>query len=317
MRKSASHLARQCALLTSLAIALLAPAPPARAHFVLKSPTAWATQNALGDPQKSAPCGQADPGAPATATGVVTAFRPGETLTVVIDETVFHPGHYRVLLATNRSELPADPQVTAGDTPCGSTVVDATPSYPLLVDGALKHTAPFSGPQSIAVTLPRDVTCQNCTLQVVEFMSDHGLNNPGGCFYHHCADISILPEGGQNAGSGGASVGGASQGGASVLGGMASAGQAGAGTASGGAGGQGGLGVGGTGGQGGLGAGGRVAPGAGGSVEGGRPGFGGGVTEHPPNESGCSCRTPRARSLSFFELALGLSAFGAWRARRR
>ena len=26
---------------------------------------------------------------------------------------------------------------------------------------------------------------------LIEFMSDHPLNNPGGCFYHHCADISI------------------------------------------------------------------------------------------------------------------------------
>jgi hypothetical protein len=41
------------------------------------------------------------------------------------------------------------------------------------------------------VTLPPNVTCSHCTLQVIEFMSDHGLNNPGGCFYHHCADISV------------------------------------------------------------------------------------------------------------------------------
>jgi hypothetical protein len=43
----------------------------------------------------------------------------------------------------------------------------------------------------VQVTLPPNVTCDHCTLQVIQFMSDHGLNNPGGCFYHHCADISI------------------------------------------------------------------------------------------------------------------------------
>jgi hypothetical protein len=31
------------------------------------------------------------------------------------------------------------------------------------------------------------VTCDHCTLQVIEFMSQHGAP----CFYHHCADISI------------------------------------------------------------------------------------------------------------------------------
>src|SRR5260370_10905971 len=39
------------------------------------------------------------------------------------------------------------------------------------------------------------MTWTKCTLQVVEFMSDHPLNPQGGCFYHHCADISIEPGG--------------------------------------------------------------------------------------------------------------------------
>ena len=26
---------------------------------------------------------------------------------------------------------------------------------------------------------------------MIEFMSDHSLNTPGGCFYHHCADLKI------------------------------------------------------------------------------------------------------------------------------
>jgi MYXO-CTERM domain-containing protein len=45
------------------------------------------------------------------------------------------------------------------------------------------------------------MTCaSNCVLQVAEFMSDHGLNNPGGCFYHHCANITIQA-GGTDAGA--------------------------------------------------------------------------------------------------------------------
>jgi len=61
--------------------------------------------------------------------------------------------------------------------------------FPVLADGVLSHTDVFPGTQSFQVTLPSDVTCTHCTLQVLEFMSSH----PAPCFYHHCADISIGP----------------------------------------------------------------------------------------------------------------------------
>src|SRR4029079_14767179 len=99
------------------------------------------------------------------------------------------------------------PPVTAGgtpSTPCGSTTIMSSPVFPVIADGMLVHTAAFSGPQSFTVTLPAGMTCtSNCVLQVVEFMSNHILNNPGGCFYHHCANITI------GAGTGGTGGGGA------------------------------------------------------------------------------------------------------------
>jgi hypothetical protein len=60
------------------------------------------------------------------------------------------------------------------------------------------------------------MTCTKCTLQVIEFMSNHGLNNPGGCFYHHCADISIQPAGGGGASGGDAGAGADTGGGGNV-----------------------------------------------------------------------------------------------------
>ena len=175
-------------ILTVLGVALatigLAP-PPAMAHFVLRAPTSWRDQNVLGDPQKLGPCG--DEGA-AAATGAVTAFAPGETITITIDEVIFHPGHYRVALAVNDpSELPPEPVVTPGATDCGSVPIMDPVVFPVLVDGALLHAQPFSGTQALQVTLPSDVTCSRCTLQVLEFMSNHAAP----CFYHHCAHISI------------------------------------------------------------------------------------------------------------------------------
>ena len=170
--------------LLPLVVAALLPSA-AHAHFSLLSPPSWRVLDVYGNPQKLGPCG--DEG-DAPASNVVTPFAPGETITITLDETIFHPGHYRVALAvTDRAELPPEPPVTPGDTACGSVPVMEPPVFPVLLDGALTHTEPFSTGQTIEVTLPTDVTCSHCTLQVLEFMSDH----PAPCFYHHCADISI------------------------------------------------------------------------------------------------------------------------------
>lgn len=177
---------------------LLLASSTADAHFVLKSPESWTVQDGLGDPQKLGPCGS---DGTVTPSGMVTPFNPGDTVTIQLNEVIFHPGHYRVALAVNdRSELPPEPTVTPGvGTPCGTAAVMSPVAFPVLADGVLDHTQAFSGMQTIQVTLPTNVTCSKCTLQILEFMSQHPLNNPGGCFYHHCADISIgvaPPDGG-------------------------------------------------------------------------------------------------------------------------
>jgi hypothetical protein len=174
----------------------LSGAQTAHAHFTLREPACYSEQDSFGSPQKSAPCGQADPGAMAVPTGAVTAYAVGGMLTLTIDETIFHPGHYRIAIANDMASLPADPPVTPGSTPCGTTVIDPAPALPLLADGIFVHTAPFSGPQTMQIPLPAGFTCDHCVLQVVEFMSDHGLNNPGGCFYHHCATVDVGTGGG-------------------------------------------------------------------------------------------------------------------------
>lgn len=159
--------------------------PIVAAHFYLEEPASWQEQNRLGDPQKVGPCGDEGPDRP---TGEVTAFVSGQTITIRIRETIFHPGHYRVALATgDRSDLPPDPPVTAGRTDCGSVPIMDPPVFPVLADGVLAHTAPLRGEQTIEVRLPEDVTCDRCTLQITQWMTDHAAP----CFYYHCADISI------------------------------------------------------------------------------------------------------------------------------
>src|SRR5262245_12818635 len=178
----------------------------AKAHFVLQAPASWAQQDSGGNPQKSAPCGQADPQIAAVATGAVTAFRSGQTVTVTIDETTFHPGHYRATLSTTGPNgLPPDPATTLPGT-CMALPIEDPPVFPVLADGVLPHTDPFTGPQSFQVTLPADMTCTGCTLQLLEFLqADVGAS--GNCFYHHCANISIAADA-TDAGGGGTGDGG-------------------------------------------------------------------------------------------------------------
>lgn len=165
---------------------------------MLVSPPASFEQSALGDPQKAPPCGDAGN---AVATGEVTSYQGGDTITITIDETIFHPGHYRIALALDDGIFPEEPPVTPGTTDCGSAPIDPAPVFPVLADGVFEHTQAFGEPQTIEVTLPDDVSCTNCTLQVIQFMSNHGLNDPGGCYYHHCATIAVEPSAGEETGN--------------------------------------------------------------------------------------------------------------------
>lgn len=181
---------------TSLLIMALGALVPslAQAHFILQAPNALSMQpggygvNPYGGPQKSAPCGQNDAGF--TTTGAVNNFTAGQTITLTILETVPHPGNYRVAIAQNMGMLPADPQVTAmgGDQCAIRAPVETNPTLPVIADGLFQHTASFGNtPQTAQVKLPDGFTCQNCVLQVIEYMGQHGAP----CYYHHCATVNI------------------------------------------------------------------------------------------------------------------------------
>lgn len=187
-------------LRTVLVATGIVAAAPAYAHFKLDSPASRSEQDGLGGPQKSSPCGLSDVtqgSDDSTPTNIVAELEEGGTVTVSITETVTHPGHYRVALAQDMASLPPEPTVTPGTGfACGSVPIDAHPQLPVLADGLFVHTSSFNGAQQTAqVQLPAGMTCTNCVLQVIEFMSDHGLNNPGGCFYHHCSIVNITADG--------------------------------------------------------------------------------------------------------------------------
>jgi hypothetical protein len=173
---------------------LAAMVPFAAAHFRLVSPASWIVESNLGDPQKAGPCG-GDTGMP---TNTVTPVAGGSMLHVELQETVFHPGHYRIALAVNsRDELPADPPATTRDTEKGPWSVSAPiqnpPRIPVLADGLFQHTAKQAGPWATDVRIP-NISCAKCTLQIIQFMAEHGRNKQGDFSYHHCADLRITAD---------------------------------------------------------------------------------------------------------------------------
>ena len=194
------------------ALAITLPMLPVgtHAHFQLLEPASWIQENQLGDPQKLGPCG-GDPSREneQLLTGAVTEVIGGSELHVKIQETIFHSGHYRVALAVHsRNELPPDPITFEKYTDRGVYsvwgAIQSPPQIPVIADGLFRHY-PAEGerasfrpetpmaPWETDIRLP-NINCENCTLQVIQFMADHGYNQPGGYSYHHCADLRITAD---------------------------------------------------------------------------------------------------------------------------
>lgn len=139
----------------------LGHAPPASAHARFKLDGMFKPRtNDTG--LKTAPCG----GAARTATPVILA--PGQTVTVEWEETVDHPGFFRLSFA------PAD------DIGFESNIlVDNIPDTQN--DGVLPHF------YSASVTLPNQA-CTACTLQLIQVMTE---NPAAPTNYYSCSDIQL------------------------------------------------------------------------------------------------------------------------------
>ncbi len=155
---------------------------------------------APGFPPPAAPTGPAVP-----LSNVIGKAVGGAKLHLKLQETIYHPGHYRVALAVNsRDELPPDPVTTERITERGPysvwAVIQSPAQLPVIADGLFQH---YTRPAPAAPGTPTpplmwetdiqlpNISCAKCTLQVLQFMAEHGYNQPGGYSYHHCADLQI------------------------------------------------------------------------------------------------------------------------------
>lgn len=234
------------------ALPLVLVSATASAHFTLKSPPP-ASKSTNGG-KGTLPCG------PASDSGVVTPAQGGHEIDLVVNETVNHGGFYRVALSIkSRDELPPDNVVydskgmvlPPSGTPKGISDhadFETTPKFPVLGDHLFPHDDNATPKEYSGKIMLPNVTCDKCTLQVIQFMAPHGYNDGGGYFYHHCADLKITADPALPAFDPKGSMGGAGGGGAGGSAGMGGN----AGAATGGAGGTAPTGNGGTGGTGGT-----------------------------------------------------------------
>jgi len=161
----------------ALVLALMALSPlEARAHLGLEAPTSRYGPDVL----KTGPCGVAG----GQRTDKVTYYEPGETIDVYWDEYVQHPGHFRIAFDDDGDDDFVDP----------ATMMELYSNDTVLLDG-IEDKGPGERSYMATVTLP-DVTCENCTLQVIQVMYDKPeYTTPGNDIYYQCADL-VLRSGG-------------------------------------------------------------------------------------------------------------------------
>ena len=151
---------------------ILCAAGAASAHIALKSPTARTNDQVQ---LKVGPCGQNVN----MRTNNLTVFKPGQTITVAWDETINHPGHFRISFDPNGTNFPNPTSFTdfnSGATDLVDNIADKT------------GTAPIAYTQQ--VTLP-NVECTQCTLQLIQVMTDKPPYGDGNDIYYQCADLIL------------------------------------------------------------------------------------------------------------------------------
>ncbi|HTE56303.1 MAG TPA: SCE4755 family polysaccharide monooxygenase-like protein [Kofleriaceae bacterium] len=153
---------------------VLAASPAARAHVQIAVPLQRHAE------MKAGPCGLAG----GERSDNVCEFQPGSVITVEWDETVEHPGHFRVSFDDDGVDGFADPTDYDDFYTAPSVLVDDIPDRDVDADGNRRY--------SLEVTLP-DVECDNCTLQLIQVMSDKMPWGPEGGkdLYYQCADLVL------------------------------------------------------------------------------------------------------------------------------
>lgn len=154
-----------------VAAAVVAGSPIASAHIQIATPRQRDTAQKIG------PCGASN----SVRSQNVCTYRPGATIEVSWDETIDHPGHFRIGFDPDGSDDFVDPD--------GYDDVDGGPG--VLVDN-IGDRAVRGGDSTYTqtITLP-NMECDNCTLQLIQVMTDKPPYGDGNDIYYQCADLVL------------------------------------------------------------------------------------------------------------------------------
>jgi hypothetical protein len=136
------------------------------------------------------------------AAGARVDLTAGDTFSITWDETIQHPGHFRIAIdedgedgfATSETLAEFDNIMGEG----GIILVESVPDG----DGdqqAYEHD----------ITVP-NVNCEECTLQLVQVMTENATLDLAEDLYFRCADIRITGASGEGGSGGGSGSGGSS-----------------------------------------------------------------------------------------------------------
>src|SRR3954467_729040 len=99
----------------------------ASAHFMMVTPKSYVTTENGG--KGGPPCGTGTP------SNIVQKVKGGTELTITIEETTPHPGHYRIALIKSHDDPIEDPAVTPPKGMSMSAAIQNPPVFPVLADG--------------------------------------------------------------------------------------------------------------------------------------------------------------------------------------
>jgi hypothetical protein len=158
----------------AIALALLGPGL-AGAHVELISHETRHGHDGI----KFGPCGLPD----SERGSNVYRYEPGETITLVWDEYIYHPGYFRISFDEQGDDDFVDPRA----------YFDFYTNDTVLLDDVYRHDQRGDNIFSIDLTLPY-VECDECTLQLAQIMTDKPPYVPGtNDLYYNCVDL-VLPE---------------------------------------------------------------------------------------------------------------------------
>ncbi len=153
-------------------------------------------ESRAGGDQKSDPCEGRPRGAK------VYTYRPGETIKITLNESIGHPGYFRIAFdadGENDFKIPSGTEGTdgdcAGDRACGPGKADYCNSPAVMWDNLNQHAGSIltGGQFTWSITLP-NIECTNCTLQVIQMMNDlnfHSAAYPADDIYYRCIDLVL------------------------------------------------------------------------------------------------------------------------------